>query len=234
MIRLHQFRRAWGLPNPSPFCIKVELALRIAKLPYEIVEVDAPRGPKGKAPWIVDGAVTLGDSSLILDYLRTQYGFDPDAGLTPAQRAVSRAFLAMLDERSYWTGVYSRWIDPAQFPRTRAALFRTLPVPLQTVVGGLARARIRLQMWGHGMGRHSPAEIYDFGCRDIDALADFLGDGQYMHGDAGPTLLDIGVYAFCGSMLKAPYDTPLQARGRQHANLVQFVERMHAAWFPDL
>jgi hypothetical protein len=34
MIALHQFPPALGLPNASPFCLKLELYLRMAGLPY--------------------------------------------------------------------------------------------------------------------------------------------------------------------------------------------------------
>jgi hypothetical protein len=37
MIKLYQFNAAWGLPNPSPFCMKVETYLRMVSLPYEVV-----------------------------------------------------------------------------------------------------------------------------------------------------------------------------------------------------
>ena len=51
MITLHQFPPAWGLPNASPFCMKVETYLRMCNLPYTTVNVLNPaKGPKGKLP----------------------------------------------------------------------------------------------------------------------------------------------------------------------------------------
>ena len=37
MIKLYQFKPAWGLPNPSPFCMKVETYLRMAGLSYGVI-----------------------------------------------------------------------------------------------------------------------------------------------------------------------------------------------------
>ena len=37
MIKLYQFAPAFGLPNASPFCMKMETYLRMAGLPYELV-----------------------------------------------------------------------------------------------------------------------------------------------------------------------------------------------------
>jgi glutathione S-transferase len=45
----------FGIPNPSPFCMKLETWLRMTRIPFEIVRVVDPRkGPKGKVPWIED------------------------------------------------------------------------------------------------------------------------------------------------------------------------------------
>ena len=55
MIKLMQFPRMFGLPNPSPFCIKVEVLLKMAGLAYECEFVANPgKGPKGKLPAIKD------------------------------------------------------------------------------------------------------------------------------------------------------------------------------------
>jgi hypothetical protein len=36
MVKLYPFAPAWGLPNASGFCLKLETYLRMAGLPYEI------------------------------------------------------------------------------------------------------------------------------------------------------------------------------------------------------
>lgn len=51
MIKLYQFEPAFGLPNASPFCMKVETYLRMAGLPYEIARnADIRKRRKGKCP----------------------------------------------------------------------------------------------------------------------------------------------------------------------------------------
>ena len=62
----------WGLPSVSPFCLKLDAFLRIAGIAHEAITAATPfGGPKGKAPWITLDGETLGDSSLIVEYLRT-------------------------------------------------------------------------------------------------------------------------------------------------------------------
>ena len=75
MITLHQFPPALGLPNASPFCLKLELYLRMAGLPYRNrYTLELHKAPKGKLPWIDDDGVTLADSGLIIEYLKGRYG----------------------------------------------------------------------------------------------------------------------------------------------------------------
>lgn len=69
-IKLFQFPRMFGVPNLSPFCCKLETWLRIARIPYEVVNTSDPRkAPKGKLPFIEDAGHRIGDTSLIVDHL---------------------------------------------------------------------------------------------------------------------------------------------------------------------
>ena len=92
MIRLHQYPPMFGLPNPSPFCMKLETWLRMTGHPFEIVRVVDPRkGPKGKVPWIEDGGRTVADSAFIIDYIKQAYGDPLDGNRGTEERATSLA-----------------------------------------------------------------------------------------------------------------------------------------------
>src|SRR5262249_45361546 len=80
-IKLFQFPRMFGIPNLSPFCCKLETWLRITRIPYEVVDSDPRKAPKGKLPFIEDGGVRIGDTSLIIDHLKRTRGVDPDSRL---------------------------------------------------------------------------------------------------------------------------------------------------------
>jgi glutathione S-transferase len=61
-IRLFQFPRLFSIPNLSPFCSKLETWLRIAGIPYDVVDTPNPRkSPKGKLPFIEDAGLRIGD-----------------------------------------------------------------------------------------------------------------------------------------------------------------------------
>jgi hypothetical protein len=46
MITLHSFGPGFGLPDPSPFCIKAEILLRMSGLPFQRVTGNMRSAPK--------------------------------------------------------------------------------------------------------------------------------------------------------------------------------------------
>jgi glutathione S-transferase len=232
MIKLYQFAPAFGLPNASPFCMKVETYLRMAGLPYEAVNdgLRVLKAPKGKLPFIDDDGVVVADSTFIVEHLQRRHGDPLDAGLGAAERAVATAFQRLFEENLYWAMVHSRWIDDAAWPRTREAFFGTLPVPLRWFVPALARRGLRTELRGHGMGRHAVAEIHAIACRDVTAVADFLGDKPFMMG-AAPSTLDATAYAFLANLLWAPVDGPVQRHAAARPTLLAYCQRMKARYY---
>src|SRR5690606_15668734 len=131
MITLYHFGPAFGLPDPSPFCIKVDLYLRAAGLEFECNPgfQHLRTAPKGKLPYIDDDGTRIADSEFIISHLKAKYGDPLDGGLGAEQRAVAHAFTKMMDENLYWCMMYSRWLDPRTWPTVRETLFGKLPAP---------------------------------------------------------------------------------------------------------
>jgi len=231
MIKLVQFAPAFGLPNASPFCMKMETYLRMAGLPYEPVNSgDVMKAPKHKLPYIDDGGTVVADTTFIIDYLKAKYGDPLDATLSPLDRALATAFQRLLEENLYWAVVHTRWVQDDGWALTRQAFFGTLPVPLRWIVPPLARRGLRAEMRGHGMGRHSAGEIHAIGCRDVTAVADFLADKPYMLGER-PTSLDASAHAFLANLLWAPVDSPIRRHAQGRPNLEAYCQRMKARYF---
>ncbi len=231
MIKLYQFAPAFGLPNASPFCMKVETYLRMAQLPYE-----CPRGaslrkaPKGKMPYIEDGDQRIADSGFIVAYLKQTYGDKLDAHLGARERAVALSVQRLFEEHLYWAAVYSRWVDDAGFKVSSQIFFAKMPPLLKQVVPHLARRGMRQQMHGHGMGRHSRDEIYAMGSRDIEALAHILGDQSYFMGDQ-PTSLDAVAYAFLATLMWIPIASPLLDQTKKFPQLEAYCQRIKARFY---
>lgn len=233
MITLHQFPPAFGLPNASPFCMKLELYLRMAGLPYRNrYTLELHRAPKGKLPWIEDDGRALADSGLIIEHLKSTYGDPLDAGLTSMQHANSLVIRRLFEEHLYWAVLYDRWITPDGWELTREAFFGTLPWPLRGIVPRVARRGIRAELRGHGMGRHSPEQIHALGIADINALATLLGEQAYFLGSQA-TSVDAVAAAFLANLLWVPLETPVKKAAADHPNLVAYCERMAQRYFPE-
>jgi glutathione S-transferase len=231
MLQLHQFAPAFGAPNPSPFCMKLECFLRMTGIPYETVLLEDPRKtPKGKGPFVVDDGQRIGDSALIIEHLKRTRGVDPDAHLSQEERAVGRAIGLMLEEHLYFAVVYSRWADDANWPLIRGAFFGSIPALLRPVVAGMIRRKVRGMLVQQGIGRHSPAEIDALGIADIDALAAYLGDKPHVMGEQ-PSLVDCIAHALVCILVRGPFTGALVERARSHANLVAYDQRMMTRFF---
>lgn len=231
MIKLYQFAPAFGLANASPFCMKMETYLRMAALPYELVNSgNVMKAPKHKLPYIDDGGAVVADTTFIIEYLKGKYGDPLDASLSPLDRALATAFQRLLEENLYWAVAHTRWAQEDGWALTKPAFFGGMPVPLRWVVPPLARRGMLSEMHGHGMGRHSPQEIHAIGCRDVTAVADFLADKPYMLGEQ-PSSLDATAYAFMANLLWAPVDSPIRHHAQGRPNLDAYCQRMRARYY---
>jgi glutathione S-transferase len=237
-IKLHKFGEAWGLADPSPFCLKLENFLKEAGVVYESVPFDArrsfARAPKGKLPFIEDEDGTLvGDSTLIIERLSQTRGVDLDAPLTDRQRAVSLAFRRMLDEHFYWVGVYFRWFDEPGWAVVREAFFSGIPWPLRPLVVTTQRRKIASALRAQGTGRHAPDVIGQLGNEDVRALSGLLGDDAYFFGTDRPTLLDLWAHAFIAEIVAPPIDNALKRTVLDLGNLNDHFRRLQGRLYAD-
>ncbi len=235
-ITLYQFKPMLGLPNPSPFCMKLETYLRMAGLPHTVETTRRlSRSATGKAPFIeVDGAV-MADSGLIIQHLERTHGHPVDGKLTLAQRAESLAFQRMIEEHLYWTAIYMRWIDP-EHPTERRAMIREIlgmPAWMMTILGGTIERTMMKRLRAHGLGRHAPETIWQMGITDIQALSQWLGTRAWGFNDT-PTTFDACLASMVANIIRMPWSNPLTNATLKHPNLVAHTERVLAQYFPEL
>jgi len=232
-ITLVQFPRKLGVPNPSPFCVKLELWLKLAEIPYTVdFQMMPNKGPKKKIPYIIENGKLIGDSSLIIEHLTKTRHIDIDAGLTDRERAFDLAVCGMCDERLYWYGVWDRWLGSG-WPVVSDAFFGGMPAPMRAAVKFFAQRGVRKQMWAQGTGRHTDEEIMSMAKRDIAALAAIVGDGPYVHGEKIRSV-DAVVYAYVVNLTLFQMDTPMTEAARAHTNLVAYARNISEIYFPDV
>lgn len=225
--------RAWGTPNMSPFCAKLETYLRMSETPYRTVAANPMKAPKGKVPFVeLDGAL-VGDSQLVIERLEAGGAKRPlDADLSARDRATGRAVRRMLEEGTYFTGVYLRWVTDEGFPHVRKEMRGLLPAPIRLLLP-VIRRKVRKALHAQGTGRHTFDEICALAIADFQACADLLGDQPFLLGDA-PHVVDASLHAFVEGVLRFPIDTPVKRALADMRNLVAYRDRIRARWWADL
>jgi glutathione S-transferase len=223
----------WGSPSPSPFSIKVMTWLRMAGIEYERPPMKGPpKSATGKVPWVelADGEV-LSDSSLIIERLSADRGIDLDAVLDAHTRAVGVAIQRMIEEHLYFVGAWERWLTDDGFAHSSRDYFRHLPGPIRFLLPRMLRRKMRANVHGQGVGRHSPKTITAMAKVDIDALAVILGDNEFVLGP--PSTLDASTFGLVWAMRSNPYQSDLRKCIEAHPNLVAYAERMRERYWSD-
>lgn len=224
MITLHVAPTKWAF-NPSPFCEKVEVYCRLAGIPFERVHTQPVGAPRGKLPWLSDGALRVPDSGLILEYLAGRFGDRLDGALDERARAEAHLIRRTCEESLYFTIVYSRWIDPVGWAVIKPLFFGDLPPLVRDVVPGIVRRSTRQALRGQGYGRHAPEEVYALGTADLTALAAMLNGRPFAVGDH-PTSCDATLYAFLLNILEAPVESPLKVAAGRYPVFADYLDRM--------
>jgi glutathione S-transferase len=232
-IRLFQFPRLFGIPNLSPFCCKLETWLRIAGLPYEVVDTSNPRkGPKGKLPFIEDGGVRIPDTSRIIAHLVKTRGVDPDAHLDRRQRAIALLVQRTLEEHYAFVLAYTHLVSDEGMRRVDER-FASLPAIARPLVARLVRRAVRDILWKQGILRHSHDEIVEAAVRDWRAVLAFKSDGPYFFGEK-PSGTDAIMFGTLATTVLTPIETPIRDFLRAQPDCVAYAERMMARFYPEL
>jgi glutathione S-transferase len=208
------------------------LLLKLARLEYAIMRGNPLKAPKRFLPYIEDEGATVADSTIIRDHLERKYRRDFGAGLDREQKARAWTIERMCEDHLYFAMLENRWLDRANFRAGVSTMFGVVVAPLRPVARIMLRRMNAARLHGHGLGRHSRAEIASLATNDIDALAALLGDKPYLMG-GDPCGADATVFGIVTSILTPPLESPLRAAMNRHANLVAYRDRLKSQYFPD-
>ena len=112
----------------------------------------------------------------------------------------------------------------------KRALFGQLPAVVRAVVPPYVRRRMLKAMRGHGMGRHSPDEIYQLRQGDLGELSNFLSEKRFFMGERICTL-DASAFGMLANILWCPIESPLKDQLDGLENLSAFCERVRATYW---
>ena len=232
MLEFYKFVPQFGLRDASPFCLKLMTYLNLANVPHKTIELMDPRkGPKKKLPYIVDKGRSLGDSELIIAYLKDTYGDPLGEGVSEADKAVTHAFNVMFAERFYWAAmIYPRWVRPENHQLMTETWFGMIPKPIQGFIVKPMFKQIKKNAIAHGIGKHSPEDIYAMGVSDVKAVEAQLGEKDYLLGDI-PREIDATAYAFLVNARSEIFKTPISQYIQASSKLMAYIDRVDVAAF---
>jgi glutathione S-transferase len=231
MLKLVTFAPAFGAPSASSFGVKALCLLKMAGADYEVVSGDPRKAPKAKLPMLVDGDTTIPDSEDIRSYLEQKFNVDFDAGLSPEQRATSRAIIRMCDEHLYFALVCDRWLNDANWEVVKETFFGMIPALMRGFITKKIRQKVRDNMYAQGMGRHSVEEQFVRADKDIKAILTLVGDKPFLFGNT-PTAADTSAAPVIASMAGSPTETMLSKRINADAPLMAYLDRVREALYP--
>ncbi|KAJ3126490.1 hypothetical protein HK098_007472 [Nowakowskiella sp. JEL0407] len=240
-VILYQFPKPThkGFPSYSGPCSKLETYLRMTGIKYTSKTAFPASGPLNKVPYMsIDGELVPDSQICIWKLQKLQLpGFkNIDAKLTKREFAIAESVRVLLEETVYRQLVYERWTNPKNANATISAMLQSVPYLMQNLVFMMAARNNSNQLYAQGFGRFSREQQMQIGQSAIDSVSELLGDQKYMFGNE-PCYLDACVYGHLAHVLYSGDlwpDVPISIYLKGKSNLVEYIERITALYFPEL
>ncbi|MDJ0719313.1 MAG: glutathione S-transferase N-terminal domain-containing protein [Prochloraceae cyanobacterium] len=238
MITLFGLGSKFGLPDPSPFVMKVDLLLKMAGLDYKtntegnLIKADLMKTPKGKFPYIEDDGIKLGDSTLIKYYLENKYSVDFEKNLDLSQKATLFFAEKHCEDHLYFLLMADRWLNESNFEKGPKAFFEKAPAFKRFDIEYQAKQEIKKMLWLQGLGRHSREEQVVLVSKSSEMLAVLLGDRPYFGGDE-PCGYDATLFSFISGMTIDLFESPFRPLFLSKSNLIEYRNRMMTRYYPE-
>ena len=231
MITLLKFGPHFGLPDPSPFVVKLETYLRLADIDYISKAGDVRKTPKKKIPVLIDGSDVVADSQFAIEHLKAQHGDKLNEGLSDEVLARHHMLRLGLENHTYFLMVAYRWLHTKNAPIMRDTFFAPMGF-MGKFIFKMVQKEMRRTVYGQGLLRHSWEELEGLVSQDVAALEAALGDRDYFGGER-PTEIDCTAFGFLSGMIVPDIDTPFRTFARASRPLVNYHNRMTERAFAD-
>lgn len=183
----------------------------------------------GQIPFIELNGEQIADSNIIIQTLQRRFD-KGDNDLTPEQEGVARAFMMMLENQTVFSCSYFRFVEAGNnFYKMWEFLNEEDRQKYEREYPKIFKER----MEHHGIAKHEVSDIYDFGCKDFQAVSDFLGKKRFIFGE-NMTTLDCYLFAHIAQIFYIPIDYPHKPFIKDRcANLLDYVVRIKEKIWPD-
>jgi len=194
-----------NLLNVSPFCLKVEVYLRLRGFDFQTRTFFNPwRSRTGRFPrlWVQEKEVT--DSFQILQLLEGKFPSGAlDRSLDAQQLRQSFLLQRIFDLDFYRILLFHRWIDETGFSSLQKHFMPLFPKGTGRVALPILRTAIRSEARELGILDWSQAEIFRHGREILNHVANAFSSEPFLFGKK-PCTVDCVAYSFLSSLEKVP------------------------------
>ena len=232
MLTLYGLPSCAGLRSPSPWVMKVELAMRYFGLNYSLVQPQIFRAPfaspSGKVPYLLLDGEPLVESERILEALE-KYAI-PSTFPHPddEDQASGIAFVRLVEDHLYHIICKSKHADP-----DRTKMMWAEMIPYSWFPAGLFTMLMQRIVWkgrlaNTSIGGLTDDEVREEAFKDIQTLAAQLSMKNFIAANS-LTIYDFTVAAHIASILLWSIDNWLAPLFREHQVFYHYLERVAKA-----
>ncbi len=232
MLTLYGLPSCAGLRSPSPWVMKVELAMRYFDLNYSLVQPQIFRAPfaspSGKVPYLLLDGEPLVESERILEALE-KYAI-PSTFPHPddEDQASGIAFVRLVEDHLYHIICKSKHADP-----DRTKMMWAEMIPYSWFPAGLFTMLMQRIVWkgrlaNTSIGGLTDDEVREEAFKDIQTLAAQLSMKNFIAANS-LTIYDFTVAAHIASILLWRIDNWLAPLFREHQVFYHYLERVAEA-----
>jgi len=219
-----------GKHQASPFCVKAEIYLKLAGIPYELRDGDISSSPTNKLPYIEFNGECIYDSSFIIDHLKQKFGDRLDGHLSESDKAISLAWQRLFENSLYWPMVYERFADDFGWNASKNDFLSEIPKILRFFILPLIRRSVCKNLYAVGISRNTRQEISKLLSDDLKAISVFLGNKKYFMGTKVSTI-DATVFGFIDVLIGYPFPIADTEYAKTFTNIALYHKRIKAEFY---
>jgi Glutathione S-transferase N-terminal domain/Glutathione S-transferase, C-terminal domain len=227
-----------GVTEISLYVLRVECFLRLSGIPYtKKAQQDLSWNPRRKLPFANVQGTMIDDSSRIIEHVKAKFKTDPDQKLSEQQLATGNMIRFSIFGELYWDAYHMSSCTREGRKVFIDLAFGSIPPGIKQLVTAFVFRSIHRCLDGQGVARMPVSHVAANGRTVVRSIGQLLGSNQYILGTPQPTTYDCDVYSILVILFN---DEPLcdepwvVAVKKEFPNLVQYVERLKDAWFPEL
>ncbi|KAJ3385717.1 hypothetical protein HDU84_002061 [Entophlyctis sp. JEL0112] len=226
-----------AFPHSSPFVLKLDCALRYARVDFEVRVVEHDQLPTEKIPVVHYDGDVLCDSQLIIRELVTRgvISVHPDAWLIDTDRAAANMLRFGLENFAYYRIVQERWAHPQNWQLTKREYFSEMPSLVFALVPDmLIRPTVVKMLYANGTSRYPEASMVQLMDEFWDNVSVILAAKKYFFSNRKMCIADFAAFGIlCNIIMFKQLNPTSFASVSRHKNLVDFVGRMKGELYPE-